>query len=259
MHTWLCRHAVGEPVDYAARAVALGLKEIAFTDHSPMPKYFDYWRMLLEDLATYVEKVRVAQRQFPNLVIRLAMEVDYLPGGEDWVKELAKMYPWDFFIGSVHYVSDTWAVDDPKELSKWKERDPYEVWKAYFERLGMAAQSGLFEIIGHADLPKKFGIYPKRDCTAMFERFLDIAKKSGVALDINTAGLRKDCKEIYPSQAFMKLAAARQIPITFGSDSHDPVEVAMDFDKAVKMVRDLGYTHYCRFEQHRRMDTKIEE
>lgn len=258
MHTWLCQHAVGEPVDYAARAIALGMKEIAFTDHSPMPQYFDKWRMYFEDLATYVEKVREAQRKFPNLVIKLAMEVDYFPGGEDWIRELTAMYPWDFLIGSVHYVSDTWAIDDPKDLPLWKGRDPYEVWEIYFDRLSMAAKSGLFEIIGHADLPKKFGIYPGRDCTAIFERFLEIAQKSGVALDINTAGLRKDCKEIYPSRAFMQLAAARRIPITFGSDAHDPQEVGYAFDQAVAMVRELGYTHYCRFAGRQRFETPIE-
>jgi histidinol-phosphatase (PHP family) len=258
MHTWLCRHAVGEPVEYAARAQALGMKEIAFTDHSPMPKFFDNWRMLFEDLGTYVEKVREAQRQFPNLVIRLAMEVDYFPGGEDWIRELTVMYPWDFLIGSVHYVSDTWAIDDPKDVHQWKGRDPYEVWEAYFERLAMAARSGLFEVIGHADLPKKFGVYPGRDCTVIFERFLEVARKSGVALDVNTAGLRKDCKEIYPSRQFMALAAARRVPITFGSDAHAPEEVGMAFDQAVRMVRELGYTHYSRFAGRQRLESPIE-
>jgi histidinol-phosphatase (PHP family) len=87
----------------------------------------------------------------------------------------------------------------PEKLSNWKNRDAYEVWSTYFERLTMAAESKLFEIIGHADLPKKFCFYPQRDCTALFETFLDAAKKADVAIELNTAGLRKDCKEIYPS------------------------------------------------------------
>jgi hypothetical protein len=86
--------------------------------------------------------------------------------------DLAGRYPWDYFIGSVHYVSDNWAVDNPEQLSRWKDADPFEVWSLYFERLTRAAESGLFEIIGHADLPKKFNIRPRQDCAPLYRRFL---------------------------------------------------------------------------------------
>lgn len=252
MHTPLCRHAMGEPVEYAARAVALGLSEIGFTDHSPMRRDdFDNWRMRADQLDEYVEKVRRAQRNYPLLTIRLGLEVDYLPGHEDWIRELAARHPWDYFIGSVHYVSESWAVDDPNKLSSWKGRDPFEVWTIYFDRLTMAAESKLFEIIGHADLPKKFGFIPDRDCTAMLTRFLDAAKKSGTAIELNTAGLRKDCREIYPSPAILRLAHERAVPITFGSDAHAPEEVGMDLARAVELARITGYTECCRFVQRR--------
>ena len=107
MHTPLCRHAAGEPVEYAARAVELGLKEIGFSDHSPMRRDdFDDWRMRSDQLDEYVEKVRKAQKDFPQLTIKLALEVDYMPGQEEWIRELAARHPWDYFIGSVHYVSE---------------------------------------------------------------------------------------------------------------------------------------------------------
>ena len=179
MHTPLCRHAVGEPVDYARRAVELGLTEIGFSDHSPMPRDdFDNWRMHADQLDEYVDKVRLAQKDFPQLTIRLALEVDYLPGHEDWIRELAARHPWDYFIGSVHYVSDSWDIDNPAKLSEWKKRDAFEVWSAYFERLTLAAESRLFEIIGHADLPKKFGIRPAQDCTPLYEKFLHRRRKN---------------------------------------------------------------------------------
>ena len=90
MHTPLCRHAAGEPVDYARRAVELGFTEIGFSDHSPMARDdFDNWRMFNSQLDDYVEKVRRAQREFPQLTIRLALEVDYLPGQEQWIRDLA--------------------------------------------------------------------------------------------------------------------------------------------------------------------------
>jgi histidinol-phosphatase (PHP family) len=253
MHTPLCRHATGEPVDYARRAVELGLTEIGFSDHSPMRQDdFDNWRMNFSQLDEYVEKVRRAQKEFPQLTIRLALEVDYFPNGDGWIRELAARHPWDYFIGSVHYVSDSWDIDNPAKLSEWKKRDAFEVWSIYFERLARAAESKLFDIIGHADLPKKFGFKPKEDCTPLYEKFLNAAAKSGCAIELNTAGLRKDCKEIYPSRQILELAFQKGVPITFGSDAHAPGEVGLNFAEAIQLAREVGYKKSCRFGRRKR-------
>ncbi len=253
MHTPLCQHATGEPVELAEQAVKIGLQEIGFSDHNPMRRDdFDNWRMKNSELDAYVEKVEQARRKFPRLTIKLALEVDFLPGYEDWIRDLAARHPWDYFIGSVHYLSDSWAIDSPHQLSEWKRRDPFEVWSAYFERLAMTAESGLFEIIGHADLCKRFCFYPNEDCRPLYRRFLEAAKRSGVAIELNTAGLRKDCREIYPSAPLLQIAAELQVPITFGSDAHAPGEVGMNFSEAIEHARCAGYTHCCRFTQRRR-------
>jgi histidinol-phosphatase (PHP family) len=256
MHTPLCHHAVGEPVDYAAHALKVGLTEIGFSDHSPMEiDDFDDWRMYTRDtrdLDEYVEKVRRAQREFPNLSIKLGLEVDYIPGHELWIRQLAARHPWDYFIGSVHYVSGSWDFDNPKKLSEWKKHDPFEVWTMYFERLTMAAASGLFDIIGHADLAKKFCFYPKEDCTALFEKFLTTCAQKEVAIEINTAGLRKDCKELYPSQTILNIAADKGVPLAFGSDAHSPTEVGLNFTEALDSARRAGFARYSTFTQRKR-------
>lgn len=248
MHTPLCRHATGEPVDYARRAVELGLTEIGFSDHSPMPRDdFDDWRMFDRQLDDYVAKVRLAQEKFPQLTIRLGLEVDYLPGHEKWIRQLAARQPWDYFIGSVHYLTDTWDIDNPAKLSEWKKHDPFDVWTRYFFRLTQAAQSRLFQIIGHADLPKKFGLRPAQSCRPLYKNFLNAAAKAGCAIELNTAGLRKDCREIYPCAELLDLAWRKSVPITFGSDAHAPAEVGMNFAEAVALARSVGYTETCRF------------
>ena len=258
MHTPLCRHAVGEPTEYAARAVALGLEEIGFSDHSPMRQDdFDNWRMRLDQLDEYFEKVARARSDHPGLTIRLSLEVDYLPGHEDWIRELSARHPWDYLIGSVHYVSESWAVDDPTRLSEWKNRDPFEVWSVYFDRLTKAAESRLFDIIGHADLPKKFGCYPKEDCTEMFRRFVRAAREGDVAVELNTAGLRKECREIYPGPALVRLMHEERVPITFGSDAHAPGEVGLNFAEAVELARRMGYRQSCRFLKGERTSVAI--
>lgn len=249
MHTPLCHHAVGEPTEYAAAAIRAGLDEIGFSDHSPMARDdFDDWRMAASDLDGYVEKVMKARHDHPGLTIRMGLEVDYLPGHEDWIRELSRRHKWDYFIGSVHYVSESWDLDNPKKLSEWKRRPAIDVWTAYFERLTLAAESGLFDFIGHADLCKKFCFYPQEDCTPLFRKFLKSASRNRVAIEINTAGLRKDCKEMYPSAAFLAMAREEEVAITFGSDAHAPGEVGMDFSVAMELAKRTGYTNYCRFE-----------
>ena len=253
MHTPLCRHATGEPVEYARRAVELGLEEIGFSDHSPMPRDdFDDWRMRADQLDDYVARVEQARREFPGLRIRLALEVDYLPGQEDWIRDLARRHPWDYFIGSVHYLSDAWDIDNPHKISRWRDQPVDRVWEAYFARLTQAAGSGLFDIIGHADLCKKFGFKPGVDPTPWYRGFLAAAAAAGVAIELNTAGLRKECREIYPSRAFLGLAREAGVPITFGSDAHAPGEVGADFAAAVALAREAGYTEACRWERRER-------
>ncbi len=252
MHTPLCRHATGEPVDYAAHAVKIGLKEIGFSDHSPMKRDdFDDWRMRADQLSEYVSKVLLAQEQFPQLTIKLGLEVDYLPGQEEWIEHLQSLHPWDFLLGAVHYVSDSWDVDNPAKLSEWKVRDPMEVWTTYFDRLTAAAESGLFDIIAHADLPKKFGIIPKEDITPLYERFIKGLRRYGMAMEINTAGLRKDCKEIYPAKKLLEMAFAAHVPITFASDAHKPEEVGMNFTEAMALARSAGYNRTVIFKERR--------
>lgn len=252
MHTPLCRHATGTPGDYARRALEVGLTEIGFSDHAPMPQDdFDDWRMRADQLAAYVEQVAEARRQFPQLVIRLGLEVDFVPGQEDWARELAGRHPWDYLIGSVHYVTEGWAVDNPAQRAEWTRRSPDEVWAAYFERLTRAVETGLFDIVGHADLPKKFGHLPPRDCDALYARLLDAARRRGCALELNTAGWRKECRELYPGPTLLRLAFEAGVPITFGSDAHAPAEVGQDFSRAVEWARAAGYRQYMRFEQRR--------
>jgi len=147
----------------------------------------------------------------------------------------------------VHYVSDSWDIDNPAKLSEWKKRDAFEVWQIYFERLTLAAKSGLFDIIGHADLPKKFGIRPAQSCRKLYRNFLTAAAQTGCAIELNTAGLRKDCKEIYPCAELLEIAWRKSVPITFGSDAHAPAEVGLNFAEAVKLARKVGYRETCRF------------
>jgi histidinol-phosphatase (PHP family) len=47
------------------------------------------------------------------------------------------------------------------------------------------------------------------------------------------------------------------VPITLGSDAHHPREVGMDFDRAVELLRRVGYTRIATYERRRRKMVSI--
>ncbi len=251
IHTPLCDHAVGHPREYVAAAQAAGLVEIGFSDHNPMPTQFDEWRMAPEEFLTYLALVQEVRSEFPDYPIRLGLECDFIPGFEDHIRYLAAAADWDFLIGSVHYITPEWDVDNPKHLKRWTEQPVEEIWSFYFGAYTQMIQSKLFDFYAHPDLAKKFGHRPAGDLSRFYTGPLDAIADCGGVLEINTAGLRKDVGEIYPSKQFLQMAFARNIPIIINSDSHDPKEVAYAFDQAYALAREVGYTTVTRFEKRK--------
>lgn len=248
MHTALCGHAVGSLEEYVKHAISIGLTEIGFSDHAPMVHERLHWVTMDErQLPLYHRLIDdVKARYGRQISIKYALEADFIPGFESRTKQYIDAYPYDYIIGSVHYV-DGWAVDDPVTIERWKTADINAVWHAYFKLLRQSAQTGMFHIIGHCDLPKKFGHLPTVEMTEEVKLTAKVFKQTGVAIEINTAGLRKPIQEMYPSAAYLKIYCEAGVPLTFGSDAHTPQDVGKDFDKARDLAKAAGYTEHITF------------
>jgi len=155
----------------------------------------------------------------------------------------------------VHFIDD-WAFDDPATREYWKIHDVNEVYLKYYALLRQSAKTGFFQIIGHCDLPKKFGARPTLDMTDEVKATAKVFKDNGVAIEINTAGIRKPCAEMYPDPKSLKIYREAGVPLTFGSDAHDPVHVGNDFEKAVDLAKSVGYTEYLVF-KNRQIEKRI--
>ncbi|MBI2899945.1 MAG: histidinol-phosphatase HisJ family protein [Planctomycetes bacterium] len=247
LHTPLCRHADGAPEEYAARAVERGIAEIGFSDHSPMPAHYDPdWRMALEDLPEYVASVLRAREKFPRLSVKLGLEADYFPGTEDFVYNVTSEYDFDYVIGSVHYIDD-WGFDNAENKARFEESDVYDIYAQYFDRVARLAKTRLFDILGHPDVVKKFGHRPDRAYDELMRPALEAVKAAGMALDVNTSGLRFPCREIYPSRRMLEIAREMEIPVTLGADAHRPAHVGEGFGEAVALLRSVGYENLRRY------------
>ncbi|WP_027461056.1 histidinol-phosphatase HisJ family protein [Deinococcus murrayi] len=238
-HTPLCKHATGHPREYAQAALDAGLAGLCFTDHIPMPAWYDApWRMRLDQLAEYVDTVREVQAEFAGrLDVRLGLEADFHPGTERFVERILAEHDWDYVIGSVHYLG-AWGFDNPEFAAEYDERDLGQLYRHYGALVEGAARTGLFDSIGHLDLPKKFGHRAPDDSALL--RALDVVAGLGLALDFNTAGWRKPVAEAYPSPQLTREATTRGIPFVLGSDAHAPGEVGFRFGDALAQVTAAG-------------------
>ncbi|HRZ11281.1 MAG TPA: histidinol-phosphatase HisJ family protein [Kiritimatiellia bacterium] len=246
-HTRLCKHASGEPRDYARAARQRGLPELATTDHGPTPLNYDpLHRMEMEQFPEYLGGVRAAQREEPGFVL-LGIEADYFESCESFMADWLAAQPFDLVLGSIHYLSPP-APDRSEFKPLWNFGGIRGTWKRYFELVGKLADSGLYDIVGHLDMLKRNGsrLADKelRECALPA---LDRIAAAGMAIEINTSGLRHAVKEIYPSPLLLSWARERGIPIVFGSDAHQPDQVGSAFEQAVRLARESGYTDSLRF------------
>ena len=243
-HTTRCNHAEGTIDQYIERAIALGIDIYGFSEHAPMDFDPEY-RLAFEEMAAYQHDILVAKERYRDQIdIRLGYEVDWLPGHMD---ERVLNAPVDYLIGSVHFI-DKWSFDNPEFIGGWESRDIDEIWIAYFEAIEAMAKSGKFDIVGHFDLIKVFKYLPKEDVRLLATSALKAIKESGMAMELNAAGLRKPIGEIYPSQMLLEEAYALDIPITFGSDAHAPDQVGYRYDEVAALAKSVGYTHAVTFQ-----------
>ncbi len=210
-HTPLCHHAEGSPESLVEAAVLAGITEYGISEHAPvLPEPFDDWRMSDADFPRYIEWIeRSREISAGRVPVRAGLECDWLPGCEGWIEELAGRYEWDYLIGSVHYLGD-WDFDNPFKLERWIGRNLDEVWGSYWKSYAEMAESGLFDVLGHADLVKKFGHVPKGDLDRFYEPAVDAIAAAGCVIEINTAGWHKPCGEAYPAPRFWSWRLRRE-------------------------------------------------
>ena len=127
----------------------------------------------------------------------------------------------------------------------WRGGDPEKVWARYFETLGEAARTGMFDILAHPDLVKVFGDrvpVPDGDLRRFYERAMDGIAESDVAIEVSTAGLRKPVGEIYPAAPFLEMCLDAGRPVALSSDAHTPEQLGHEYERAVEWLSDLGVT-----------------
>jgi len=170
--------------------------------------------------------------------------------------EILRQYDFDYVLGSIHFING-WGFDNPANIHEYKKYDLWELYQQYFYTLGQAAGSGLFDVIAHPDLIKKFGFNPGHDLGGVYREVLQQISDSGACVEINTAGLRVPKNEVYPSPEFIKLCFESKIPVCLGSDAHRPELVGADFHLVLELLRSIGYNQVVTFNKRNRNYCRI--
>ena len=245
-------------VRFLERAEAAGIGELGFSEHvHRFRESLEVWRHpfwvenAVDSLDEYVEFL-LAMREAGHPV-KIGIELDYLPGREGELAALLEGRPFDYVVGSVHFIADR-AVDHDG-YDAWRESAPDEVWAEYFETLGRAAGSGLFDVLAHPDLVKVWGAgrpAPPRPLATYYELAMPAIRAADVAVEVSTAGLRKPVAEMYPSPELLRLCLAAGRPVALSSDAHVPEHVGFGYDSAVEALRVEGVGELAVFERRER-------
>jgi histidinol-phosphatase (PHP family) len=239
LHTHFCRHATGTLADYARAAVDKGLDEICFTPHIPLPYHktdvpFERVRMVIDDFPAYREELERTREQFPALGILSGIEADWIPSEKGYLEDFVGKGGFDFVLMSIHFVatwpSDQWVFDFSRV-----RRSIEGIYDDYLEAVSTGIESGLFDSVAHFDLIK----VPGRPLLATHRprvlEILDQVRRSGMSMEINTSGSRKEIDQDYPSQDIARLIVEQGIPLTPGSDAHSAAHVGFGLPRVAHL------------------------
>jgi len=243
---------------YRAAADDRGISELGVSEHVyRFRQALEVWRHPFweqyahDDLDSYCGFVR------EQTDLRLGIEADFVPGAEDRMANLLQARDFDYVIGSVHFMRD--GAVDMDDYSVWDSgRSADEIWRRYFQTIGEAAASGLFDVLAHPDLVKVWGgerPLPQGDLRRYYELAMDGIAESGIAVEVSTAGLRKRVAELYPAPAFLSMALEAGAPVALSSDAHRPEDVGADYERALELLEELDVHELSVFERRvRRME-----
>jgi histidinol-phosphatase (PHP family) len=269
-HNECCHHAIGSIEDYIKSAIGLNLRTIGISDHFPYEFLegienipYNEYAITLPEIENYISTAEKLKEKYnEDIIVRIGFEIDYFKNQESALNNnltpIEKRL--DFILGSIHILNffdgrGAWGFDDSRFRKDYKFYGVDRVYIFYFRTLQKMLNSRKFDfdIIAHFDLPKKFNDIPndKEIVNNEMMKTLELIKKRNLVMEINTGGLRKDCKEQYPSEIIINEMYSLDIPILLGSDAHNPEVIAWKFEKMIKMLKGIGYNQLTHFNKRK--------
>ena len=247
--------------DYCQQALKLGFAEIGFCEHvdlDPRDRGCDFFNY--RDFSSQIAAQRESHGR--RLAVRAAVEITYQASKEQEIALFLADKSFDYVVGSVHLVEDAeeWAVvSETGHCERYfAQRTVQAAYRPYFAELRRAVASGLFDLVGHFDLVKRYGVdyYGPFTTAAFADEIHDVLKlmvEKGVGMEINTSGLRQPPRETFPGLEILK--GYRQLGgeiLTIGSDAHSAADLGRGIARAVTLARQAGFRAITLFKKRSR-------
>lgn len=240
-------------------AVDRGIKSICFTEHVDFePTDLCYGAF---DYSRYKSRIAEAQEAYADVLdVRCGIEVDFAIRHRSQIEDFLADKEFDYVLGATHYVNGV-ILEDHEAYFPAKTAEA--AYGPFFDNTAATVDTGLFDAIAHLDLCKRYGVrylgpfdwQPFRD---RIERILRTVIDRGMALEINTSGLRQSPRDTYPCRGILELYyALGGRAITVGSDAHRVSDAGRDIRRALDLVRQVGFTHVCVFKGRERQRIAI--
>jgi len=242
-------------------AIEKELITLGFSDHSPVPVKSD-WNMRIEDVETYIKKIREVSKENKEIEIFTGIELDYLKGEKPLSKEWISQF--DYTIGSLHYfkTAEKWEViDKSKEDFKTIINTIFsgDIKKLFRENsIQQCEMIELYKptILGHIDLITKFNakgdLFNEEDKNFLHSIYdiIEMAKENDTIIEINTGAISRGYRELpYPSIPIIKRCRERGVRLTLNSDAHNRDGICGSFTTALEVAKECGVNELWRMKK----------
>lgn len=262
---------------YLEQAKQLGLREVGIVDHlyrfqetrayferfmrlddSEIGKIQRYWldRVMTENMDAFVTTIQQAKEKWRQhgITLRLGIEADYFVGGEEELTALLAGYPWDYVIGSVHFV-DGWGFDNPQTQYLFEQMDQPSLqqnYERFFKVVEKMILSNMFDFVAHLDNFKVFNyqVEDRAFLEVWYKRIAKALTSTETATEIN-AGLyyRYPVQEMCPGPRFLQTLLEHGVAFTVSSDAHFPDDLGKYTFANTELLKGYGVQAIASFEQ----------
>ncbi|MCY3775490.1 MAG: histidinol-phosphatase [Candidatus Aminicenantes bacterium] len=254
-----CDHAEGTLQQILEAAVAQQMSVFGISEHAPrLGERFLYTReielgwdvaKLERDFQAYRLALDPLVREFaPHLQVLRGFEAEVVPSATyaDVMHRYRSDMDFDYMVGSVHFVGEIIIDGEPEDFERALNRASglENLAIRYYEGVARMVEALRPEVVGHLDLIRKNGRnYGPLDTPAIrrsARQALEVIRRHGCILDLNTAGYRKGLGCPYPEPWLLRQAHEMGIGVCFGDDSHGPHQVGAGIEEARLYLLDNG-------------------
>lgn len=258
VHTSLCNHANGTMEQYVQSAAAAGLREICFLDHLTLHENGKHLSMSPADVPIYFHAARHLSHVYRDrITVKVGLEVDMDPAHTQQIIDTIAPFSFDVIGGSIHFINDINIVSSQGADAGRERMRIAELCEIYLEKIDAMLDTDIIDFVCHLDVTKKFGRGTPDGFVYKYDEILSKIRYKDLAVELNTSGRNHGASEFYPSPRLLAMCREKGIPVTLGSDAHSPSSVGRHYDKAIDMLRAIGYTSVSAFTRRQRYDMPL--